>query len=58
MRILGAVLENDVHVAGLVHFLRLAEEAGHVTINLGPTVPLDIVLQEAKRQDARMIALS
>jgi len=58
MRILGAAIENDVHVAGLVHFLRLAEEAGHVTINLGPTVPIGKVLQEAKRQEARMIALS
>jgi hypothetical protein len=35
MRIVGAALENDVHVASLVHFLRLVEETGHVTVTLG-----------------------
>jgi methylmalonyl-CoA mutase cobalamin-binding subunit len=58
MRILGAALENDVHVAGLVHFLRLAEKEGHVAINLGPTVSIEHALREARRQEAEMVALS
>lgn len=58
MKIIGAALEHDVHVAGLIHFLHLAEEAGHVTINLGPAVPLARLLDEAHRTGADLIAVS
>ncbi len=58
MRIIGAALENDVHVAGLVNFLHLAEEFGHTCINLGPAVSVAKLLEEASRQEADLIAVS
>ncbi|MDP3486683.1 MAG: cobalamin B12-binding domain-containing protein [Bacillota bacterium] len=43
-KILGVVMGNCVHVAGIMTFLRLAEEVGHNTHFLGPATPiLDII---------------
>ena len=36
--IIGAALGECVHVAGVVNFLRLAEEQGYKTVSLGPAV--------------------
>jgi len=38
--ILGACLGDCVHVAGILSFLRLAEEVGYATEFLGPAVPV------------------
>lgn len=58
MRIIGAALENDVHVAGLVNFLHLAEESGHTCFNLGPAVPVERLLQEASQREVDLVAVS
>lgn len=36
--VIGAALGECVHVAGVVNFLRLAEEQGYKTVSLGPAV--------------------
>jgi len=58
MKIVGAALGNDVHIAGLLNFLRLAEETGHTTINLGVAVPVSKLLEAASRENADIIAVS
>jgi methylmalonyl-CoA mutase cobalamin-binding subunit len=40
-KIVGAAIGNCVHVAGLHHFLKLAESEGYETISLGPAVPVE-----------------
>lgn len=45
--IIGAALGECVHVAGVMHFLRLAEQAGWRTIFLGPAVPIAKVIEAA-----------
>ena len=42
--IIGASLGNCVHVAGVVHFLSLAEDEGFEAMFLGPAVSVDAVL--------------
>ncbi|MGB9552834.1 MAG: cobalamin B12-binding domain-containing protein, partial [bacterium] len=58
MKIVGAAIGNDVHVAGLLNFLRLAEEAGHHTVSLGVTVPVDQLLEAALKEKADAVAVS
>ncbi len=47
--IIGAALGECVHVAGVVRFLRLAEQAGWRTIFLGPAVPIAKVIEAARQ---------
>lgn len=47
--VIGAALGECVHVAGVMRFLRFAEQAGWRTIFLGPAVPIAKVI-EATRQ--------
>ena len=49
--IIGASLGNCVHVAGVVHFLSLAEDEGYETLFLGPSVSIETILDviEAKK---------
>ncbi|MGQ9732888.1 MAG: methionine synthase [Candidatus Zipacnadales bacterium] len=56
--VLGAALGNDVHVAGVLSFLRLAEEAGYVTEFLGPATPVGRVIAAAKECQPEILALS
>jgi len=58
MKIVGAAIGNDVHIAGLLNFLRLAEEAGHLTLSLGVAVPLDQLLEAARKEKADAVAVS
>ena len=39
--ILGATIGNCVHVAGVLHFLALAEEEGYSAFFLGPCIPIE-----------------
>jgi len=50
--IVAAALGECVHVAGTLNFLRLAEAAGWRTIFLGPAVPVEDVLEAARREIA------
>lgn len=50
--VIAAALGECVHVAGVINFLRLAEAAGWRTVFLGPAVPVEQVLQAARREIA------
>ncbi len=54
----AAALGECVHVAGVSNFLRLAEEAGWQTVFLGPAVPVEKVLEEARRHQAGLVGVS
>jgi len=56
--VVAAALGECVHVAGIVNFLRLAEMAGWHTVFLGPAVPIQEVLESARREHADLIAVS
>ncbi|HSV31506.1 MAG TPA: hypothetical protein VLH40_05715 [Atribacteraceae bacterium] len=48
--IIGASLGNDVHVVGIYRFLTLAEEHGYRAVFLGPSVPVESIVAQAKTQ--------
>ena len=56
--VVAAALGECVHVAGVINFLRLAEEAGWRTVFLGPSIPVDEVIDAAKRENANLVAVS
>ncbi len=56
--IVAAALGECVHVAGVMNFLRVAEEAGWRTIFLGPSVPIAEVIAAAERENADLVAVS
>jgi hypothetical protein len=56
--ILGASIGNCVHVAGLYHFLKLAEVEGYETIFLGPAVSLLRLIDEIKKHKPTIVAVS
>ena len=56
--IVAAALGECVHVAGVMNFLRLAEAAGWRTVFLGPAVPVEQVLQAARREKADLVGVS
>jgi methylmalonyl-CoA mutase cobalamin-binding subunit len=56
--VVAAALGECVHVAGVLNFLRLAEAAGWRTVFLGPATPAERVLQEARAQQAELVAVS
>ncbi|MEN6522443.1 MAG: cobalamin B12-binding domain-containing protein, partial [Anaerolineaceae bacterium] len=56
--VIAAALGECVHVAGITHFLRLAEQAGWRTVFLGPAVPISEVLNAAIREKAELVGVS
>ncbi len=56
--VVAAALGECVHVAGISNFLRLAEAAGWKTIFLGPAVPIERVLESARRENADLVGVS
>ncbi|MDW3229225.1 MAG: cobalamin B12-binding domain-containing protein [Acidobacteriota bacterium] len=56
--ILGCALGNCVHIAGLNHFLQLAELEGLQTISLGPAVPVERLVKEIINYNPEMVAIS
>jgi len=56
--VIAAALGECVHVAGTMNFLRLAETAGWKTIFLGPAVPIEKVVDIAKREKAQLVGVS
>jgi methylmalonyl-CoA mutase cobalamin-binding subunit len=57
-KILGASIGNCVHVAGVVHFLALAEKEGYETIFLGPAMSIDKLFEAIKEIKPEMIGIS
>ncbi len=56
--VVAAALGECVHVAGVINFLRLAEAAGWRTVFLGPAVPVERVLEVARREKADLVGVS
>jgi len=56
--IIGASLGNCVHVAGVAHFLSLAEDEGYEAIFLGPAVSVDTLLDSVEKNKPVIAALS
>ena len=56
--LVAAALGECVHVAGVVNFLRLAEAAGWRTVFLGPAVPVESLVEAARREKAELVGVS
>ena len=56
-KILGASIGNCVHVAGVVHFLNLAEDEGYEIDFLGPAVPIDRIIEHVSKSQPDIVAL-
>ena len=56
--VVAAALGECVHVAGVMNFLRLAENAGWRTVFLGPAVPVEQVLAAAQQERPDLVAVS
>ncbi len=55
---IGASLGNCVHVAGVMHFLDLAEKEGYTTEFLGPAVSIDRLFEAIEMEHPNMVAIS
>jgi methylmalonyl-CoA mutase cobalamin-binding subunit len=56
--VVAGALGECVHVAGILNFLRLAEIAGWKTIFLGPAVPIEKIIEAAKKEGASLVGVS
>jgi len=56
--VVACALGECVHVAGIINFLRLAEQAGWRTVFLGPAVSPEKAIQAAESEGADMLAVS
>lgn len=55
--ILGASIGNCVHVAGVIHFMNLAEKEGYKTKFLGPATSIDDLFDAIEKYDPYMVSL-
>lgn len=56
--VVAGAIGECVHVAGLVNFLRLAEEAGWRTVFLGPAVSPSDLIEAARLEGAYLVGVS
>ena len=56
--VVGAAIGECVHVAGVINFLRIAKNVGWKTIFLGPAVPIEKVIEIAKKENADLVGVS
>lgn len=56
--IVAGAIGECVHVAGVINFLRLAEQAGWRTVFLGPAVSPDALIDAARRENADLVGVS
>ena len=56
--VVAGALGECVHVAGVMNFLRLAEQAGWQTVFLGPAVSVEQVLTAARARNAALVGVS
>lgn len=56
--IIGAAIGNCVHVAGVSHFLDIAEQEGFKVKFLGPAVSLDLLFQQIVKYKPYMVGIS
>ena len=55
--ILGASIGNCVHVAGVIHFMSLAEKEGYKTKFLGPATSIDDLFEAIYKYEPYMVSL-
>ncbi|MEJ5229235.1 MAG: cobalamin-dependent protein [Pseudothermotoga sp.] len=58
MKILGASIGSCVHNVGLLNFLKIAEENGYESIYIGTAVPIDKLVEQIKKNDPQIVAMS
>lgn len=56
--IVAAAIGECVHVAGVINFLRLAEEVGWRTVFLGPAVSSERLIEVARQEKADLVGVS
>lgn len=56
--IIGASIGNCVHVAGVMHFLSLAENEGYKTKFLGPATSVEILFEEILKEKPSVVGVS
>ena len=56
--IIAASIENDVHVAGVYKFLRLAESEGFDIQFLGPATPIDKLIESIRLRKPDIVGIS
>lgn len=56
--VVACALGECVHVAGVINFLRLADQAGWRTVFLGPAVPVEEAIAQAETEKADLLAVS
>lgn len=56
--VLGASIGNCVHVAGVYHFLQLAEKEGYKCVFMGPAISVDRLFEEIQRLKPDIIGIS
>jgi hypothetical protein len=57
-RILGACLEDCIHVAGILNFFQFIESFKFETEFLGPAVPINTIIESIKKSNAKIIGIS
>lgn len=57
-QILGACVEDCIHVAGILGFMQLAEDFGFHTKFLGPAISIDKIIEEIEKRDYEIVAIS
>ena len=57
-KIIGAAIGSCVHVAGLYHFLKLAETEGYHTDLLGPAIPVHQLVKAVVTEKPTIVAVS
>lgn len=58
LKIIAGAIGNCVHVAGVVQFLRVAEDLGYETYFLGAAVPVDEFVEAIHRYDPDIVGVS
>lgn len=58
MKLLGASIGNCVHVAGVYHFLQLAEREGYECRFMGPAVPAEKLFEEIQAFHPDIVGIS
>jgi len=58
MKIIGGALGKDIHVAGILNFFDIAKELGYETCYLGPANSVEKFIEEIKRTNPDIVAVS
>lgn len=58
MKILGAAIGSDVHIAGVLNFLEMAKKENYDIVYLGGAVPIDKLVEEIEKNRPNIVAIS